>query len=104
MIAAVEGNTRMAAQARDRILERLRDDRVPRNVVERIETRMAEATPGDQPEPVLDLDPDRRARLIAFVEANAAMPPEVRDRLIDQLNEPRVPASVVERLERRMGG
>lgn len=108
LIAAVEGDARMTAQTRDRILERLRDDMVPRDVVERIETRMAEASSGSAPaygaDAVVDLDPDRRARLIAFVEGSAAMPPEVRARLIAQLNEPQVPASVVERLERRMAG
>ncbi len=104
LIAAVEGNARMTAQARDRILERLRDDMVPREVVERIETRMAGTAPVGGPDAVVDLDPDRRARLIAFVEGSAALPPEVRARLIAQLSEPQVPASVVERLERRMAG
>ena len=32
------------------------------------------------------------------------MPQDVKARLIAQLNEPQVPANVVERLERRMGG
>jgi hypothetical protein len=104
LVAAVEANGRMTAQARDRLLERLRDDVVPRDMVERIESRMADAGAGDVAETVVDLDPDRRARLIAFVEGSAAMPADVRARLIAQLNEPQVPASVVERLERRMVG
>lgn len=104
LIAAVEGNTGMPDQARARILERLRGDTVPRDVVERIETRMAGVVPGDGTAGAVSLDPDRRARLIAFVEGSAAMPQDVKARLIAQLNEPQVPANVVERLERRMGG
>ncbi|MBM2576073.1 HlyD family efflux transporter periplasmic adaptor subunit [Jannaschia sp. Os4] len=50
------------------------------------------------------LDPERRARLIAFVEGNDRMPPEVRDRLLARLQEPEVPIAVVERIEGRMGG
>lgn len=46
----------------------------------------------------------RRARLMAFVESNARMPKGVKDRLLSQLREARVPATVVERLETRMGG
>ncbi|PRY24336.1 multidrug resistance efflux pump [Aliiruegeria haliotis] len=40
LIAAVEGNTRMPADAKERILSRLRQDRVPASMVERIESRM----------------------------------------------------------------
>ena len=50
------------------------------------------------------LDPERRARLIAFVEGNDRMPAAVRDRLLARLQEPEVPLAVVERIEGRMGG
>ncbi|MFV0491593.1 MAG: efflux RND transporter periplasmic adaptor subunit [Pseudorhodobacter sp.] len=50
------------------------------------------------------LSPERRARLVAFVESNTQMPPDARSRILAQLAEPEVPAGVVERLERRMGG
>ncbi len=65
--------------------------------------------PGEEPTPqaetaALDLDPERRAKLIAFVQGNTRMPAEVKARLLAQLGEDRVPAQVVERLERRMGG
>ncbi len=40
LIAAVEGNARMPKEARDRILSQLAQDRVPAQVVERIESRM----------------------------------------------------------------
>ncbi len=53
---------------------------------------------------MLELTDDRRARLVAFVEANATMPDAVKTRLLGQLSEPRVPARMVKRLEDRMGG
>ena len=49
------------------------------------------------------LDPDRRARLIAYVETNGFIPADVKARMLDQLNQAEVPAQMVERLESRMG-
>lgn len=57
------------------------------------------------PEPeVVELDPARRAELIAMVEGNANMPAQIKARLIEQLNQPQVPAEVIARLESRRGG
>ncbi|MEL6954559.1 MAG: HlyD family efflux transporter periplasmic adaptor subunit [Pseudomonadota bacterium] len=53
---------------------------------------------------MLSLDPERRARLVAFVEDNVRMPSDVRERLLQALDEEEVPAQVVRRLESRMGG
>lgn len=52
---------------------------------------------------MVELDQDRRAKLIAFVEANGRMPKEVKSRMLNRLAEPKVPAEMVERLESRMG-
>ncbi|WP_342665316.1 HlyD family secretion protein [Roseicyclus elongatus] len=61
----------------------------------------AEAAP---PEPeTIALDPERRARLISFVEGNSFIPTDVRERMLNQLNEDEVPARMVARLEERMG-
>lgn len=49
------------------------------------------------------LDPDRRARLIAFVESNTVIPADVRERMLRQLSEEEVPTNIVTRLEARMG-
>jgi multidrug efflux pump subunit AcrA (membrane-fusion protein) len=49
------------------------------------------------------LDPERRARLIGFVENNSFIPDDVRSRMLQQLNEPEVPAQMVARIEARMG-
>ena len=61
-----------------------------------------QAAPTD-PETIA-LDPDRRARLIAFVEGNSFIPEDVRARMLMQLNEDEVPMRMVTRLESRMGG
>ncbi|MDF1670753.1 MAG: efflux transporter periplasmic adaptor subunit [Roseovarius sp.] len=53
---------------------------------------------------MLALSEDRRARLIAYVEADTKMPKDVKTRLLSQLSEAQVPARMVTRLERRMGG
>lgn len=53
---------------------------------------------------MVELDEERRARLIAFVEGNQRMPAGAKERVIAQLREPSVPAEMVERLEGRMGG
>ena len=52
---------------------------------------------------MVELEQDRRAKLIAFVEANKHIPEEVKTRMLTQLAEPQVPADMVERLESRMG-
>lgn len=59
----------------------------------------AEAAPD-----TITLDPDRRARLIAFVETNSFLPDDVRDRMLLQLQEEEVPVRIVTRIESRMGG
>lgn len=56
-----------------------------------------------QAEATIPLDPERRARLIAFVETNSFIPEDVRSRMIEQLNAPEVPAQMVARIEARMG-
>ena len=53
---------------------------------------------------LLELSDERRARLVAFVEKDAAMPEEARARMLARLAEPQVPANMVERIESRMGG
>lgn len=50
------------------------------------------------------LDPDRRARLVAFVEGNQRMPAVAKQRVLAQLQQDEVPLQVVERIESRMGG
>ncbi|MEL7166664.1 MAG: HlyD family efflux transporter periplasmic adaptor subunit [Pseudomonadota bacterium] len=65
--------------------------------------RTTDAPPSDEPE-MVELTDERRARLVAFVEANQRMPAEAKQRVLARLNEARVPARMIARLESRMGG
>ena len=53
---------------------------------------------------MITLDDERRARLIEAVENNTFMPADAKERILNQLGEPEVPARMVERIESRMGG
>lgn len=64
----------------------------------------AAADPQKEASLMLELSDDRRARLIAFIKANAEMSDEVKAQLISQLSQAQVPARMVKRLENRMGG
>jgi len=66
------------------------------------ETGAAELAPA-VPE-LVALTPERRAKLIAYVEGNATMPAEAKARVLGQLGQDQVPATVIARLEQRMGG
>lgn len=57
----------------------------------------------EEPE-MIELSDERRSKLLAFVEANNRMPAEIRTRLLNALQEDKVPAAMVERLESRIGG
>lgn len=61
---------------------------------------------GAQPAPpeLVELSPERRQKLISFVEQNGYIPKDVKSRLLTQLAKDRVPAKMVNRLESRMGG
>ncbi|MGH1353885.1 MAG: efflux RND transporter periplasmic adaptor subunit [Thalassovita sp.] len=61
------------------------------------------ATTIEEPE-MVELTDERRAKLVAFVEANTRMPADIRTRLLRGLEKDKVPAAMVERLESRMGG
>ena len=66
---------------------------------------IAKAQPEAALEPeMLELDDDRRARLVAFVQGNTRMPDEAKARVLAQLAERQVPAQMVARIESRMGG
>ena len=53
---------------------------------------------------MIELTEERRAKLVAFVEANTRMPEAAKARVLAQLAEPQVPAQMIERLESRIGG
>ncbi|WP_170415194.1 efflux RND transporter periplasmic adaptor subunit [Ruegeria atlantica] len=53
---------------------------------------------------LVELSEEQRARLVAQVEASTRMPEDVKERVLGQLSEAKVPASLVQRLENRAGG
>lgn len=53
---------------------------------------------------MIELEPERRAKIVAFIEANKNMPAEAKQRILGQLENEQVPAQVVARIESRMGG
>jgi membrane fusion protein (multidrug efflux system) len=53
---------------------------------------------------MVELTDERRAKLVAFIEGNTRMPAAAKARVLAQLGEAQVPASMVERIEGRMGG
>lgn len=63
-----------------------------------------DATQASSEPTLLDLSTERRAKLVAFVRGDKAMPEEARARVLAQLAEPQVPARMVARIESRMGG
>ena len=53
---------------------------------------------------MVELDAERRARLVAFIEGNQFMPAEAKARVLSQLEQDLVPVQVIARIEERMGG
>ena len=53
---------------------------------------------------MVELTPERRAKLVAFIEGNQRMPTEAKERVLGQLRQDKVPAQIVERIESRIGG
>lgn len=57
------------------------------------------------PEPeMLELSDERRAKLREFVQASQRLPEEAKERVLTLLDQPKVPARLVQRIESRMGG
>lgn len=62
----------------------------------------AEAEP--QAPAMVELSDERRAKLRAFIDASKILPADIKTRILTQLDQPEVPALLVERIEARMGG
>ena len=70
----------------------------------RVRPLRAPGTEVEEDQAMIELTPERRARLVAFVEANTRMPADAKDRLLVQLEQDMVPAQMIEQIEGRMGG
>lgn len=57
----------------------------------------------EEPE-MLELSAERKEKIRAFVQANTRIPDEAKARILGQLDQPKVPAQMVQRIESRMGG
>ena len=68
-----------------------------------LKVRPSRAESAGSPE-MVQLTNERRARLVAFVEANERMPASAKERLLAQLQQDAVPARIVMRLEGRLDG
>lgn len=64
----------------------------------------ADEAPDTPEDDLVELDDERRARLVAFIEANDRMPPDAKERVLAQLRQQKVPAQMIDRIEARMGG
>lgn len=53
---------------------------------------------------MVELTDERRAKLVAYIEANTRMPEAAKTRILTQLSQKEVPAEMVERIESRIGG
>ena len=69
----------------------------------RVRPLRGDAQISDEPD-LVALEPERRARLIAFVESNTRIPDEAKARILNQLSQDMVPARMLARIESRMGG
>ncbi|MEL6600515.1 MAG: HlyD family efflux transporter periplasmic adaptor subunit [Pseudomonadota bacterium] len=111
LIAAVEANTRMPAEAKERMLRHFRSGQAPEGMVARLEARMNTAPQTTTPTlaaaaqgvETISLTPERRDRIRAFVEGSARMGEEAKARVLTALENPEVPRAMVERIEARMG-
>ncbi len=59
-------------------------------------------TPAEAPAQTIALDDDRRAAIIAFIEASEKMKPEKREQYLQELSQPEVPLATVEKFETLM--
>lgn len=71
---------------------------------EGIKVKPLRAGVAPEPEAMLELSDERRAKLVAFIEANTVMPEAAKTRILTQLAQKEVPAEMVARIESRMGG
>ncbi|MEM9603410.1 MAG: HlyD family efflux transporter periplasmic adaptor subunit [Pseudomonadota bacterium] len=104
--AAIGNNTRMPADVKARLLERIDSGEISAAMWQRFQNRMgggAGSAAGSGDGDTIALDDARRARLRDAVNANTDLPESARDRLLEALEQPRVPAAMVERIESRLG-
>ena len=53
---------------------------------------------------LVELDPERQEKMIAWVEANQRMPAEMKSRILKRLRTGKAPQQMIDRISQRMGG
>jgi multidrug efflux pump subunit AcrA (membrane-fusion protein) len=75
-----------------------------RDLTERATPDTATPDPAEAEAELVELTPERREKLKAFITASNRMPEEMKTRILAQLDADRVPARMIERIESRIGG
>lgn len=102
LIAMVEKSTRMPKAVQERILGTLRAGQINKEALERLEARLPSA--GGQDQETVEVTADKRAQMIAFIEANARIPADRKTQILEALQQERLPKAMVDRITQRMGG
>lgn len=102
ILTMLRNNKRMPEAVRDRLIKQFEQDEVLEDVVQRIESRMAAAQSGETPETV-EITPDQRKAMIAFVQANDNIPAEIKTNVLERLKQDRIPKAMFERLSKNLG-
>ena len=128
MVAALQANTRMPKEVRDRMLAQVQEGKIPAQTAERLRGMAARfsgdresdqgrpagqsgqgpgptASRGADGEPArIAITEEERQALVEFVEGNTRIPDERKANILKALAEPRVPRDLVDRLRSRIGG
>ena len=64
----------------------------------------AAPAPADKPADLVDLEPEKQEKMIAWVEANTKMPAEMKSRVLKRLRSGKAPQRMIDRISQRMGG
>ena len=64
---------------------------------------MAARASGEATDETVEITEEQRVAMIAFVQANDAIPAEIKTTVLERLKENRVPKAMYERISKRMG-
>ena len=103
ILTALRANKRIPEAVRDRMIKQFEQDEVPADALERIESRMAARASGEATDETVEITEEQRVAMIAFVQANDAMPAEIKTTVLERLKENRIPKAMYERISKRMG-
>ncbi|MCO4823712.1 MAG: HlyD family efflux transporter periplasmic adaptor subunit [Amylibacter sp.] len=105
ILTALKANKRLPEAVRDRLIKQFGQDEVPADALERVESRMAARASGTTTTngETVEITEEQRVAMIAFVQANDAMPAEIKTTVLERLKQNRIPKAMFERISKRMG-